>query len=222
MSSQRYVKFLLSECVGDVVRGEPNTNHISVKNIGCYETMLGSIVDDIHKAKSILQYINSTPNLDEVFVHKQIKQMFTHSQGVNKSDWCAVNRFNYVNQHELAIKDLVTEYPELNLVKTIFDQWCETHENLIKLTYVYNTYSKDAHSLEAMSNTPINVIIHMLTKIVESGNNAVDEVNVLISGYRTVILRNEYKASKANDLIAISTAKLNEAKQRLSDNETRN
>lgn len=215
LSSQRYIKFILSDCITDVVECNSNTKHISNKNIGLYESMLGSIIGDIHKLKSILQYISTTPNADMLFVNKQIQQLFMYSQGVNKSDWCCVHRFEYVNQHELAIKSLIEEYPELNLVKNIFDDWCDSHENLIKLTYVYNSYSKDAHSLETLGNTQINVIIKMLNNLLESNNKAMDEINVLISEYKTVILRHEYKSSKAKDLIAIATTKLEEAKQRL-------
>ena len=220
LSSQRYIKFILSDCITDVVECNSNTKHISNKNISYYETMLGLIVGDIHKLKSILQYISTTPNADMSFVNKQIQQIFTNSTGINKSDWCCVNRFEYVNRHDLAIKSLIEEYPELSLVKSIFEDWCNSHENLIKLTYVYKSYSKDAHSLETLGKTPIGVITKMLNNLLESSNRAVDEINVLISEYKTVILRHEYKSSKAKDLIAIAKTKLEEAKQRLDQNET--
>lgn len=219
LSSQRYIKFILSDCITDVVECNSNTKHISNNNISYYESILGSIVDDIHKLKSILKYISTTPNVDMSFVNKQIQQLFTYSQGVNKSDWCCVNRFEYVNRHELAIKSLIEEYPELSLVEIIFDDWCNSHENLIKLTYVYNSYSKDAHSLETLGNTPNNIINKMLNNILDANKNAMDEVNMLISGYKTVILRNSYKSSKAKDLIVIAKTKLEEAKQRLEQNE---
>ena len=60
----------------------------------------------------------------------------------------------------------------------------------------------------------------MLNNVLASNNKAMDEVNVLISEYKTVILRHEYKSSKAKDLIAIAKTKLDEAKQRLDQNET--
>ena len=220
MSSQRYIKFILSDCITDVVECNSNTKHISNKNISHYETMLGLIVCDIHKVKSILQYMNTTPNADMSFVNKQIYKLFTHSQGVNKSEWCCFTRFEYVNRHDIAIKSLIEEYPELQLVKNIFDDWCDSHENLIKLTYVYNSYSKDAQNLETLGNTPTNVITNMLNNVLASNNKAMDEVNVLISEYKTVILRHEYKSSKAKDLIDIAKTKLDEAKQRLDQNET--